>query len=149
MKKTILAAIMIIISSCSDIMDTESNIASELLIKRYSAKDSLNVLQLNNLDFGNIKFGTKASKTLALINPSEKLSVKIWKIETTNNSGLFEYTFPAGFPFVVEAGENTALTNKMEVSYIANDYSLSQHYDTLYFNDVKDTFLTIHAKANY
>ena len=135
------------LNSCKDVIGLDSNLEKDLLKKKLSPSDSLNFLTIHDLDFGSLKIGTANHDFVSIVNNSSKDTILIYKLDSTDKSGLFSYNFPQGFPFKVNPGEDINLTNKIEVHFIADDFKLNYHYDTLVINNNKNFVIKIKAKV--
>lgn len=149
MKIILLITLLCLINSCKDVIGLEENIDRELLIKKYSPTDSLNFLKLNSLDMGKFKLRTVNHDFVSIVNNSDLHDITIYNITSTNKSGLYSYSFPKGLPFVIKPKEDTFLTEKLDVKFIANAFNLDYYYDTLIVNNNPDFKINIKAKIFY
>jgi heme/copper-type cytochrome/quinol oxidase subunit 2 len=138
---------VIAVTACRDVSDVEPNYQKELIFKQMSPSDTLKLLEIRGLDFGSVKLRSVNSAWIGIYNKSERSEVTIYSIRTTNKSGLFEYTY--SLPLVIRPGEDTELTQKLKVKFIANDFSFDFHYDTLFINNNPRFYVAVQAKVRY
>ncbi len=150
MKKIILiVAMSSIIISCSDIMTTEPKYDKELIFKNMTSGDSLTLLDIPEIDLGSIKVRGIYSEYIKIINNSDKYTITIFNVENTNKSGLFTYNYPKGLPFSLAPLEDTEMTRKIEVKFIADSFVPNMYYDTLIINFNKEFYIPIKVKTRY
>jgi len=114
MKKNILILLLALfaLNSCKDVIGLDSNVDKDLLVKKLSPSDSLSFLDIQNLDFGNVKLGTVNHNYVTIINNSVKDTVTIYSITPKNMSGLYTYTYSKGLPFKIYPGETYRFNRK-------------------------------------
>ncbi len=138
MRKYIYILIVILtLISCENIMDVESNIGKELIVDVMSPTDSLELINFQNLDMNRVKMGASVTMYCFFKNTSKNDTVKIYSIETTNATGLFNYSFPQGLPFFLKPVEDTYTNQNIEIKFIASTFSPGKYYDTLLINQEK------------
>jgi hypothetical protein len=135
--------------SCKDVIDLETNVHKELILKKLSAKDTLNFLDIYDIDFGSVKMRTVNNVYASIINKSAKDTITVFSLNQSNTSGLFTYTYPDGLPFKILPGENTEITQKINVKFIADAFNAGFYYDTLIINNEKDFSIKIKVKVRY
>ncbi len=150
--KIILISIFIIfglyIQSCEDIINTESNVDKHLLQKKFNSSDSLGLLDISELNFGNVKMRAVSHGWVRIVNNSDK-TIKIYSLRSKNGTGLFSYTYPQGMPFEIAPGENTEITEKIRAKFIADAFNTDWFYDTLIINNNPDFYISVKAKVWY
>jgi hypothetical protein len=148
MEKIILILVLsVMIISCSDIMTTEPKYDKELIFKNMTSSDSLSVLDIPEVDLGIVR--GIYSEYIKIRNNSDKHSITIFNIENTNKSGLFTYNYPKGIPFSLSPLEDTEMTKKIEVKFIADSFVPDFYYDTLIINFNKDFYIPVKVKTRY
>lgn len=141
--------ILIFAVACEDIIESDPNYMKELLIKNNDAGDTLQVLIFNPHDYGWVKIRTSNSAYLSIFNASDTMDATIWHYENTDDTGLFSYEFPQGLPFVIESMEDTRVSKKILVKFIADSYQQRVFHDTLFFNHRRDYYLPIQVEIKF
>jgi hypothetical protein len=144
---TAIALMMLI--SCTDIVNTDKNLDKRLITKKYSAIDTLTFLEISPIDFGSVKMRSVSSQFLKISNRSDSFTIKIYSIEPRDPKGIYSYTFPNGLPFEIAPGEDIEITEKVKVKFIADAFNTGYYYDTLDINNNKDFFITLKAMVRY
>ena len=138
---------MISFVACKDIMTTEPKYDAELLDKDLTPSDSLEFLEFESVDLGTLKIKSVVTRNIIIRNISEKHDITIYKIENTNKTGIFIYSFPGLLPFEIKALDNTDLDSKIEVKFIADPIVPDIFYDTLIVNDNPDFYIPIKVRT--
>jgi heme/copper-type cytochrome/quinol oxidase subunit 2 len=147
LKIILLLISLVAVAGCRDVSDVEPNYQRELIFKQMSPSDTLNLLEIRGYDFGRVKLRSVNSAWIGISNKSGKDEITIYSIRTTNTSGLFEYTY--SLPIVIKPGEDTEITHKLKVKFIANDFGFDFHYDTLFINNNPNFYVPVQAKVRY
>jgi hypothetical protein len=136
---------IILVNSCSDIIDTDSNLIKTRI--DMNAQDSLNQLIINNVDFGNVKYGSVNIDSIEIFNQSANDEIGIFGLSSTNPSNLFTYTFTQGFPFTILPLENTKTSGKIKVKFYAQSFYFKEYTDTLVLNNNPNYKIIIRANV--
>jgi hypothetical protein len=130
-------------------MTTEPKYDSDLISKDFTPSDSLEFLEFESVDLGTLKIKSVVTKNIIIRNISEKHDITIYKIENTNKTGIFTYSFPGLLPFEIKTLEVTDLDSKIEVKFIADPIVPAIFYDTLIVNDNPDFYIPIKVRTTF
>ncbi len=148
-KILIIAVTMLNLISCKDILSTEPRYEKEIISEELSPSDSLGLLNLPNIDLGIIRVKGMITRNVVFTNSSENYDISIYKIESTNQTGLFSYEFPNGLPIEIQPLDNTEIYPAIEVTFIADTIAPGIFYDTLYINENKEFYIPIKVQTRY
>lgn len=149
MKTTLIFLILIFaLSSCEDIINTEKNIKKTLIQKLNTSSDSLSVLRITSLDLGSVKWGGVSSAFVEIKNLSDSINCEIFSLENTNRSGLFTYIYEE-LPMYIAPSENTEMSEKIKVKFIASAWESKVFYDTLIINNTPNYYIPISIRVYY
>lgn len=146
----IVAFILIIVtSSCTDIIDCEKNKDKEYILKMMSPSDSLKKLEIKETDFGSLKMMSTSTKSIRLINTGNSHKIEIYSIISLNGSGIFTYKYTSGIPFIIEPGEDTEVSGKITAKFNAGVFNTGYYYDTLILNYNREFYVPVKAYVRY
>ncbi|MBX3042946.1 MAG: hypothetical protein KIT33_01740 [Candidatus Kapabacteria bacterium] len=149
LKSILLLMIIIIFSSCKDILSTEPRYDKKIITENLSPADSLKLLTLPDVDLGIIRVKAMISRNIIIANNSDLHDIEIYSIDNDNKTGIFTYGFPEGMPFVIKSSSSTELFPAIEVTFIADPIVPGIFYDTLYINQNEEMFIPIRVQTRF
>jgi len=151
MKTKILCALFLIFSlySCKDILSTEPLYIKKLIRINLSPEDSITQLQISPMDLGTVSMVSTTNDYISIINKSSDFPVTIFSLIGKNTSGLFNYSFPYGMPVIIQPGEDTKTTRKIQIKFIADTFTPGMYFDTLVINNNPAYFVPIKVNVKF
>ncbi|PKL85396.1 MAG: hypothetical protein CVV22_08280 [Ignavibacteriae bacterium HGW-Ignavibacteriae-1] len=141
--------ILLGLTSCKDIINTEPNYRQELIFKVFDSVDSLSFLDFSEHDLGSMKVRSVINDFINITNQSDTMTITIYSVENTNKTGLFSYRFKETLPIDIAPKENIADKGKIEVVFIADSFVPGLYYDTLIINNNIDFQIPIKVQTRY
>lgn len=144
----LVAVLALIIISCQDIINSEDNIAKDLILRKVKALDSLMHIELNPVDFGNVKVRSISSVQVFGTNLSDK-DIIVYSIKMKGESGLFQISEQISLPYRIENTSNKMPPQICRIKFVANVINPGIYRDTLILNECEDYVIPIKANVYY
>lgn len=136
-----MATIIVMLNSCSDIMDLGDNINKIPILPAVSKEDSLAFLDLKTIDFGDVISQREDTIKVLLNNRSDYYQIIIYNIKLKNNFA-FSISPENGFPIVIPPKQNNS-DNRIFAVFKTQLITPGFYQDTVYLNGSQQTLLFI------